>query len=179
MIFRRPISSYSITLKRAHSLLNLPNNSKTSITTGETTHKNVPSRDQIKEAFRTAAKRHHPDLQTQKTHTASNTIFRECHEAKELLLDYYIHKKYIHPEIILSTKEKPTADTQDEGTWLSVWSSMTSNRSFQIEAFLRLSICLGLAVGTYYHDLYTPERRAMQRRRRDAQYAQFGPQPRY
>ena len=98
MIFRRP-TSYSITLKRAHTLLNLPiySNNKTSIRN----NKNVPSRDQIQQAFRAAAKRYHPDLQTQKTtshSSASNTTtFRECHEARELLLDYYIHKnKFIN-----------------------------------------------------------------------------------
>ena len=101
--------------------------------------------------------------------------FRECHEARELLLDYYIRRKHIHPEIVKSKQDKPPEGYADE-TLFSVWKS---NRSFQMEVFLRLSLCLGLAVGTYYHDLYMPERRKKQIQRRDAQYHQFGPQPRF
>ena len=44
---------------------------------------------------------------------------------------------------------------------------------------MRLTICLGLAVGTYYHDKYMPERMERQKKRRDALYSQFGPQPRF
>ena len=181
MIFRRP-SSYSITLKRAHSLLNIPRGElKTTTTTP-----NVPSREQIQDAFRAAAKRHHPDIvsssaDTANTKTNSNDISitsRQCHEARELLLDYYIRKKYVHPEIIQSVKDAPPPDI-NEASFLSVWTTITSNRSFQIEAFMRLTICLGLAVGTYYHDKYMPERRERQKKRRDALYSQFGPQPRF
>jgi hypothetical protein len=38
----------------------------------------------------------------------ANTTFRECHEARELLLDYYIRKKFVHPEIVESCKDKPS-----------------------------------------------------------------------
>ena len=176
MIFRRP-SSYSITLKRAHSLLNIP---RSELKT--TTAANVPSRVQIQDAFRAAAKRYHPDLVSSFADTANtatnNITFRECHEARELLLDYYIRKKYLHPEIIQSAKDNPPPDI-NEASFLSVWTTITSNRSFQIEAFMRLTICLGLAVGTYYHDKYMPERRERQKKRRDALYEQFGPQPRF
>eukprot|EP00804_Cyclotella_cryptica_P015531 CCRYP_003563-RA/>CCRYP_003563-RA protein AED:0.17 eAED:0.18 QI:0/0/0.5/1/0/0/2/131/161 len=151
MFFRRP-TSYTITLQRAHSLLNIPRDSTTSI---------VPSRDQIQEAFRAAAKRHHPDLAngagTLRSNPAANlknvgstaystaktdtVAFRECHEARELLLDYYVRRKYVHPEIIQCTKNKPRKDYEDESLF-SVWAA---NRSFQMEVFLRLSLCLGLA----------------------------------
>ena len=174
MIFRRP-KSYSITLKRAHSLLKITKNDpKTSIISGEVTHgSSIPSRVQIQEAFRTAAKCHHPDLAS-KANANANATFRECHEARELLLDYYVRRKFVHPEIINSTKNKPPEGHADESLF-SVWNT---TRSFQIEIFLRLSLCLGLAVGTYYHDLYLPERRKQQIKRRDAQFYQFGPQPR-
>ncbi|KAL7516361.1 hypothetical protein ACHAWX_001385 [Stephanocyclus meneghinianus] len=182
MFFRRP-KSYTITLQRAHSLLNLPRDSTTSI---------VPSRDQIQEAFRAAAKRHHPDLATTLRSTstinlnnvgsaacslakANTAAFRECHEARELLLDYYIRRKYVHPEIIQCRKNNPRKGYEDESLF-SVW---TSNRSFQMEAFLRLSLCIALAAGSYFHDSYMPERRKQQIQRRDAQYHEFGPQPRF
>ena len=184
MIFRRPRSSYTITLKRAHSLLKIPRaDSTTRISiSGEVTqhhNANIPSRDLIQEAFRAAAKRHHPDLvaaQGQKaTPSSANISFRECHEARELLLDYYVRQKFIPPEIIESVKDKPPP-IEDESLF-SVW---TSNRSFQIEAFMRLSVCLGLAVGSYYHDLHLPEKRKQQLRQRDEGYYQFGPQePRF
>ncbi len=160
------------------------------------------SRDQIQHAFREAAKRYHPDLARGGGSTARNTAkisleraaasttttttttappllskeantttIRECYEARELLLDYYIRKTYIHPEIIQSMNDKPRETYADE-TWFSVW---RNERSFQIEVFLRLSFCLGLAIGTYYHDLYLPERRKQQIQRRDAEFTNFGP----
>jgi hypothetical protein len=110
---------------------------------------------------------------TKSLNKEANTTFRECYEARELLLDYYIRKKFVHPEIVESCKDKPSEKYGDE-TWFSVW---RNERSFQIEVFLRLSLCLGLAVGTYYHDLYAPERRKQQIKQRDAQYYNFGPQP--
>lgn len=104
MFYRRP-KSYTITLQRAHSLLKIPRDSSTSIGGEAAELVNVPSRDRIQEAFRAAAKRHHPDLapssnqsaikrskQTlgstfQSISKADNTVtFRECHEARELLL---------------------------------------------------------------------------------------------
>lgn len=188
MIFRRP-KSYTITLQRAHSLLKIPRDSITS-TTEEVS--SGPSREQISEAFRGAAKRHHPDLATSSSGTTAvgnasrqvnqsgtaakldaSVTFRECHEARELLLDYYVHRKYIHKEILRSTKNKPRKDHADESLF-SVW---TKNKSFQFEVLMRLSICLGLAVGTYFHDKHMPERRKQQVRRRDEQFFQFGPQP--
>jgi len=96
-----------------------------------------------------------------------------------LLLDYYIRRNFVHPEILQSVKDKPSPDYMEEGSWSSVLNSIKSNRSFQVEACMRLSLCLALAVGTYMHDLNKPKRLEMQKRRRDAQYAQFGPQPRY
>ena len=189
MIFRRS-KSYSITLQRAHSLLKIPRDGELRITqsgnnNGSDCSAAIISRDQIQQAFRVAAKRHHPDLlnSTNKSiesrsvtatlNKEANTTFRECYEARELLLDYYIRKKFVHPEIIESCKDKPSEKYRDE-TWFSVW---RNERSFQIEVFLRLSLCLGLAVGTYYHDLYVPERRKQQIKQRDAQYYNFGPQP--
>jgi len=141
---------------------------------------NRPSREKIQSAFRTAAKLHHPDLNTTNVKIKiTNTTFRECHEARELLLDYYIRRKFVHPEILQSVKDKPPPDYMEEGSWSSVLNSISSNRKFQIEACMRLSLCLALAVGTYIHDQNKPKRLEMQKRRRDAQYAQFGPQPRY
>eukprot|EP00984_Skeletonema_dohrnii_P000799 scaffold240_cov106-Skeletonema_dohrnii-CCMP3373.AAC.8 len=159
MIFRRP-KSYSITLQRAHSLLKIPREASNAIrdelTQSSSSRVSALSRDQIQHAFRSAAKLHHPDLALGKTAKISetaaaatapltkeaNTTIRECYEARELLLDYYVRKSYIQPEI---------------------------------EVFLRLSFCLGLAIGTYYHDLYLPERRKQQIQRRDAEFNNFGP----
>jgi hypothetical protein len=195
MIFRRP-KSYSITLQRAHSLLKIPRDaSNTTLIQSSTNNTNSVctslSRDQIQHAFREAAKRYHPDiiarsggdenvakksLETAAAMAAplskeANTTIRECYEARELLLDYYIRKTYIHPEIIQSMNDKPRDKYADE-TWFSVW---RNERSFQIEVFLRLSFCLALAIGTYYHDLYLPERRKQQIQRRDAEFNNFGP----
>lgn len=169
MIFRRP-SSYSITLKRAHSLLRIPRDQAISIS-GEVTHNGcAPSQHQIQEAFRAAAKRHHPDAAgSQTTKPDANKTFRECSDARELLLDYYVRRKFVPPDVVESTKDHPVDDSL-----FSVW---TTNRSFQMEIFLRLSLCLGLAVGSYYHDLGMPERRRQQINRRDSQFYQFGPQP--
>ena len=194
MIFRRP-KSYSITLQRAHSLLKIPRDASSSIREGlsHSSSNNISSSssltsDQIQHAFREAAKRHHPDLvagssgselgsrtkisvDTAASKEANSTI-RECYEARELLLDYYVRKNcYLHPEIITSTKDKPRERYKDD-TWFSVW---RNERSFQIEIVLRLSLCLGLAVGTYYHDKYLPERRKQQIQRRDAEFSNFGP----
>ena len=196
MIFRRP-KSYSITLQRAHSLLKIPREARNEITKnssssgGGGSNSNV-SRDQIQHAFRAAAKLHHPDLvrgggsallgtnkakisqatsATAPLSTEANATIRECYEARELLLDYYVRKSYVHPEIVNSMKDKPREKHMDE-TWFSVW---TNERSFQIEVFLRLSLCLGLAIGTYYHDRYLPERRKQQIQRRDAEFSNFGP----
>ena len=182
MIYRRP-KSYSITLKRAHALLKIPKSSNSNTSIENDIVNNRPSREQIQSAFRTAAKLHHPDLinttNSKIKMNDKNTTFRECHEARELLLDYYTRRKYIHPEILQSVKDKPPPDYMEEGSWSSVLNSIKSNRSFQVEACMRLSLCLALAVGTYMHDLNKPKRLEMQKRRRDAQYAQFGPQPRF
>mmetsp|Transcript_27527 Transcript_27527/g.58153 ORF Transcript_27527/g.58153 Transcript_27527/m.58153 type:complete len:191 (+) Transcript_27527:185-757(+) len=190
MIFRRP-KSYTITLTRAHSLLNIPNNSTTtSIGSGEAiasaNHGGVaiPSRDQIQEAFRRAAKRHHPDLAKSSSKSKCNSnkeydakkMFRECHDARELLLDYYVRRKFVHPAIVESTKDHPIKWEENELSLFSIWNS---SRSFQMEVFLRLAACLGLAVGTYYHDKAVPEIRRRQIQRRDEQFSQFGPQPRF
>mmetsp|Transcript_25256 Transcript_25256/g.36071 ORF Transcript_25256/g.36071 Transcript_25256/m.36071 type:complete len:194 (-) Transcript_25256:55-636(-) len=191
MIFRRP-KSYSITLQKAHSLLKIPRESSTISSSSNSSSNSSVSRDQIQHAFRAAAKLHHPDLargvgagsallgnvakisETAATPLISkeaNTAIRECYEARELLLDYYVRKSYIHPEIIKSVKDKPREKYADE-TWLSVW---RTERSFQIEVFLRLSLCLGLAIGTYYHDRYLPERRKQQIQRRDLEFSNVGP----
>jgi len=199
MIFRRP-KSYSITLQRAHSLLKIPREDTTTtvlrvreeLTQSISLSHGGPSRDQIQKAFREAAKRHHPDLargvssslgnnatnksaETPLTKAAvskeADSTIRECYEARELLLDYYIRKKFVHPEIIQSVLDKPSKKSAE--TWFSVWGN---ERSFRIEVLMRLSLCLGLAAGTYYHDLYLPERRKQQMERRDAQYYNVGPQ---
>lgn len=181
-MFFRKLKSHPITLKRAHSLLNIPRESLNSETA-----KLSPSRDQIQEAFRKAAKRCHPDLSEMvkdcnrlgnstfqlTAKEDANVAFRECIEARELLLDYYVRRKYVHPEIIQSTKDKPQESANE--SLFSVW---TESKSFQLEVFLRLSICLGLAVGTYFHDKHMPERRRQQILRRDEQFYQFGPQSR-
>ncbi|KAL7536192.1 hypothetical protein ACHAXR_006981 [Thalassiosira sp. AJA248-18] len=203
MIFRRP-NSYSITLKRAHSLLRIPRNTTISATSGGeglllNKANNIPSRDQIQEAFRAAAKRYHPDTTAAGANAAAisstaitsnninktakklhaNKIFRECNDARELLLDCYVRRKFIPKEIVESTKDHPPV-VDDETSLFSVWNLWKTNRSFQLEVFLRYSICLGLALGTYYHDVNAPERRKRQIRQRDVQYYQFGPQtPRF
>ena len=103
MIFRRP-KSYSITLKRAHALLKIPKSSNTNTAIENDIVNNRPSREQIQSAFRTAAKLHHPDLikttNSKIKMNDTNTIFRECHEARELLLDYYIRRKFVQPRDI-------------------------------------------------------------------------------
>ena len=196
MIFRRP-KSYSITLQKAHSLLKIPREPSSTLRdeltqNGSSSSSNSSvSRDQIQHAFRAAAKLYHPDLargggdsamlgNTAKiSETAAapliskeaNMAIRECYEARELLLDYYVRKSYVHPEIIRSMMDKPREKYTD-ASWLSVWKN---ERSFQIEVFLRLSLCLGLAIGTYYHDRYLPERRKQQVRRRDEEFHNFGP----
>ena len=186
MIFRRP-KSYSITLQKAHSLLKIPR--EPNIISSSSISNSSVSRDQIQHAFRGAAKLHHPDLarggggallgNTAKISETvlplskeANTAIRECYEARELLLDYYVRKSYVHPEIVTSMKDKPREKYTDDETWLSVW---RNERSFQIEVFMRLSLCLGLAVGTYYHDRYLPERRKQQIQRRDLEFSNFGP----
>jgi hypothetical protein len=192
MFFRRP-KSYSITLKRAHTLLDIPRKSQT-CSSGDLTGSNGPSRDQILTAIRAAAKRHHPDIASSSKASIStrtelkgpgvknicstttidaNKMFRECHEARDLLLDYYVRRKFIHPEVIQSTMNNPS---KDDESFFSVW---VENRSFQLEVFLRLSICLGLALGTYFHDKHMTERRRQQIRRRDEQFYNIGPQPRF
>ena len=186
MFFRRP-KSYTITLQRAHSLLKIPRDPPVSAG-AEGAHSNGPSREMIQEAFRDAAKLHHPDLASKNAAKLSkfgstfrsskrdtNITFRECHEARELLLDYYVRQKYVHPEIIQSTKNTPPNEDSKESLF-SVW---LENQSFQLEVALRLSLCLGLAVGTYYHDKHMPERRRQQILKRDEQFYQFGPQPRF
>ena len=186
MFFRRP-KSYTITLQRAHSLLNIPRDSPI-FASAEVTRPNGPSREKIQEAFREAAKLCHPDLAsknsaksselgsiTTSTKGEANVKFRECHEARELLLDYYVRRKYVHPEIVQSTKNTPSKEYANESLF-SVW---VENKSFQLEVVLRLSLCLGLAVGTYYHDKHMPERRRQQIIKRDEQFYQFGPQPRF
>ena len=194
MIFRRP-KSYSITLQRAHSLLKIPREPSSTISGSSSSSSSTSiSREQIQHAFRAAAKLHHPDLlrgggsavlgsstakisdaaaaaPSQLSKESNNTTIRECYEARELLLDYYVRKSYVHPEIIHSTKDTPSEQSMDE-TWFSVW---RNEKSFQIEVILRLSLCLGLAVGTFYHDLYLPERRKQQIQRRDAEFSNFGP----
>ena len=117
MIFRRP-KSCSITLQRAHSLLKIPREPSGTIRdelTQNSSSSTSVSRDQIKHAFRAAAKLHHPDLvrggagsallgttakilseaasATAPLSKVANTTIRECYEARELLLDYYVYRK--------------------------------------------------------------------------------------
>ena len=102
----------------------------------------------------------------------ANKTFRECNDARELLLDYYVRRRFVPPEVVESIEDNPDMDE----SLFSIW---TSTRSFQIEAFFRLSICAGLAVATYYHDMNSVQRRKEQVHRRDAQFYQFGPNPRF
>jgi hypothetical protein len=122
MIFRAR-KSYSITLKRAHNLLGIPKDPppSSSISHGQVEQVHI-SREQIQEAFRKAAKCYHPDIiaaagragdntatttaaqTTQTIKNDANRTFRECNEARELLLDYYVNRKYIPPEVIESVK---------------------------------------------------------------------------
>lgn len=188
MIFRVR-KSYSITLKRAHTLLGIPKDPPP-IIHGQVGQVNSISREQIQEAFRKAAKCYHPDIlaasggvdaaaatttNTEQTRTTTkidaNRTFRECNEARELLLDYHVNRKYIPPEVIESVKDHPPP-IEDESLF-SIW---TKNRSFQIEVFLRLSVCLGLAVTTYFHDLGKGQRRKEYLQRRDNEFYSFGPQ---
>ena len=171
MIFRP--KSYLITLKRAHSLLEMPRKSPPSIAGGRSPGRGGPDRDRIQAAFRAAAKRHHPDLVAGDA-AAAGRAFRECHAARELLLDYYVRRTFVPPDVVESTRDRPV-EWRGDRSWRSVWAS--SGRSFRVEACLRLAACLALAVGTYYHDQNMPERRKQQMRRRDAQFQQFGPQP--
>lgn len=186
MIFRVK-KTYSITLKRAHSLLGIPKYypPQSNISHGQVGQVNSISREQIQEAFRKAAKCYHPDIvaaaggvdaaattaHSPTTKLDANRTFRECNEARELLLDYYINRKYIPPEVIESVKDHPPP-MEDESLF-SIW---TQNRSFQIEVFLRLSVCLGLAVTTYFHDLGKGQRRKEYLQRRDNEFYSFGPQ---
>ncbi len=161
MIFRSPRGAYSITLKRAHEVLKIPQLKLSK-------NKQIPvvEKQNIQNAFREAARQNHPD-----TRKGSKKIFQECHDARELLLDYYVRRKFVPREVVESKADVPYEWKDD--TLFSVWKT---NRSFQMEAFLRLSVCLGLAVGTFYHDKTLPERRARQIRNRDAQFSNFGPQ---
>mmetsp|Transcript_4674 Transcript_4674/g.7263 ORF Transcript_4674/g.7263 Transcript_4674/m.7263 type:complete len:154 (-) Transcript_4674:508-969(-) len=152
MIFRRRPKIYSLTLKRAHSLLKIPRE----------TSPNQCSREQIQEAYRAAAKVYHPDA------GGCTKSFRECHNARELLMDYYVHKKYIRPEVISSPK-----DSLDEDETLA---SVFANSSFRLEVFFRLSTCALLAGACFYNDYCRPLRRKIQLRKRDAQFYDFGPQ---
>lgn len=181
MIFRVK-KSYSITLKRAQSLLGIPKDPPPSnIGHGQEVGQiNSISREQIQEAFRKAAKCYHPDIAAAAATTAqatpttkldANRTFRECNEARELLLDYYINRKYIPPEVIESVTDHPPP--MEDESLLSIW---TQHRSFQIEVFLRLSVCLGLAVTTYFHDLGKGQRRKEYLQRRDNEFYSFGPQ---
>jgi len=193
MIFRAR-NSYSITLKRAHNLLGIPKDPpppSSSISHGQVGQVHI-SREQIQEAFRKAAKCYHPDIiaaagravdtaattttaqTTQTIKNDANRTFRECNEARELLLDYYIHRKfYIPPEVIKSVKDHPPPPPIEDESLFSIW---THNHSFQLEVFLRLSVCLGLAVTTYYHDLGKGQRRKEYLQRRDNEFYSFGPQ---
>jgi len=117
MIFRRS-KSCSITLQRAHSLLKIPREPSSTIRdqlTQNSSSSTSVSRDQIKHAFRAAAKLHHPDLvrggagsallgttakilseaasATAPLSKVADTTIRECYEARELLLDYYVYGK--------------------------------------------------------------------------------------
>ena len=192
MIFRAR-NSYSITLKRAHNLLGIPKDPpppSSSISHGQVGQVHI-SREQIQEAFRKAAKCYHPDIiaaagravdtaattttaqTTQTIKNDANRTFRECNEARELLLDYYVNRKYyIPPEVIKSVKDHPPPPIEDESLF-SIW---THNHSFQLEVFLRLSVCLGLAVTTYFHDLGKGQRRKEYLQRRDNEFYSFGPQ---
>ena len=80
-----------------------------------------------------------------------------------MLLDYYIRRKFVHPDILQSVKDKPPPDYMEEKSWSSVLNSISNNRSFQVEASMRLSLCLALAIGTYMHDQNKPKRLEMQR----------------
>ncbi len=167
MIFRSPRGAYSITLKRAHELLKIPQQELKS------SKQVVLEKQKIQNAFREAARQNHPD-----TKKGSKKIFQECHDARELLLDYYVRRKFVPREVIESKADVPCNKPYEwkDDTFFSVWKT---NRSFQMEAFWRLSVCLGLAVGTFYHDKTLPERRARQIRNRDAQFSNFGPQTRF
>lgn len=83
-------------------------------------------------------------------------------------MDYYIRQKYVPPEVISSTSDK----VKEDETLTSVF----ANRSFRLEAFLRISTCAILAAGCFYNDYCRPKRRKFQIERRDAQFYEFGPQ---
>eukprot|EP00548_Thalassiothrix_antarctica_P002684 CAMPEP_0194131302 /NCGR_PEP_ID=MMETSP0152-20130528/2111_1 /TAXON_ID=1049557 /ORGANISM="Thalassiothrix antarctica, Strain L6-D1" /LENGTH=147 /DNA_ID=CAMNT_0038826051 /DNA_START=286 /DNA_END=729 /DNA_ORIENTATION=+ len=143
-----------MTLKKAHSLLNIPSPKKTTVSLKKQQSSSL-SQFQIQEAFRIAAKKYHPDISL----VNDTKLFRDCHDAKELLLDFYIRNNYVPPQVVESVRDIPS-------TW---------TRSFQLELITRFSLCVLLAGGCYYNDYTAPERRKRQIRRRDAGFAQFGP----
>lgn len=170
MIFRP--RQHSMSLKRAHELLK--------ISRSQSDERVCVSKLQIQTAFRSAALLHHPDLRrgsrsvgvgAESSAAASSELFRECSEARELLLDYYVRHKFVPKNVVESTRNVPHDDTL-----FSVW---TTNRSLQLELFLRYATCLALAIGTYYHDKDMPARRKRQVLRRDEQFSNFGPRPGY
>ena len=121
MIFCRP-KSYSITLKCVHTLLEIPRDPAPSIHGREVTQcSGIPSRDQIQDAFRKAAKRHHPDTVGAAAHSRpnANKAFRECNDARELLLDYYVRRRFVPPEVVESIEDIPVMDE----SLFSIWTS--------------------------------------------------------
>ena len=157
-----------MSLKRAHELLKIPRSQ----------NDERVSKLQIQTAFRSAAMLHHPDLRggrsvgaSAESSAESSELFRECSDARELLLDYYVRRKFVPKHVVESTRSVPPDDTL-----FSVW---TTNRSFQLEVLLRYATCLALAIGTYYHDKDMPAKRRRQILRRDEQFSNFGPRPGY
>jgi len=158
-----------MSLKRAHELLKIPRSQSDERV----------SKLQIQSAFRSAARLHHPDLLrgsrsvsvSAESSAESSELFRECSDARELLLDYYVRRKFVPKHVVESTRNVPPDDTL-----FSVW---TTNRSFQLEVLLRYATCLALAIGAYYHDKDMPARRKRQILRRDEQFSNFGPRPGY
>ncbi|EJK47882.1 hypothetical protein THAOC_33370 [Thalassiosira oceanica] len=123
-----------MSLKRAHELLK--------ISRSQSDERVCVSKLQIQTAFRSAALLHHPDLRrgsrsvgvSAESSAASSELFRECSEARELLLDYYVRHKFVPKNVVESTRNVPHDDTL-----FSVW---TTNRSFQLEVFLSVVILL-------------------------------------
>ena len=84
----------------------------------------VLSRDRIQEAFRAAAKRHHPDTAGAADpgrRPSANETFRECNDARELLLDYYVRRRFVPLDVVESTKDHPPVD--EDASPFSKWTS--------------------------------------------------------
>lgn len=154
-MFFRPTRSTTLTLHQARATLSL--SLLPSKNGGASSSTAALSKDQIQEAYRVAAKKFHPDSSA----TGCSKSFQKCHDARELLLDYYIRKKHISPDVLY-----------DE----NLSASSLNNANFRMDMMLRLSM-FGIIAGlSLYHDYYVkPFKREQKIRDRDRQFMIRGP----